>query len=72
VSQGTVQPADAPQQDDLTRIAGLGQDVARRLDEAGIRTYAELADCSVDEIAKVLPGASPLLWGCIDGWRHRA
>ena len=72
VSQGTIQPADAPQQDDLTRIAGLGQDVARRLDEAGIRTYAELADCSADEIAKVLPGASPLLWGCIDGWRHRA
>ena len=72
MSQGTVQPADVPQQDDLTRIAGLGQDVARRLDEAGIRTYAELADCSVDEIAKVLPGASPLLWGCIDGWRHGA
>lgn len=39
--------------DDLTRIAGLGQDIARRLDEAGIRTYAELADCSAGEIAKV-------------------
>jgi len=58
--------------DDLNRIAGLGHDIARRLNEAGIRTYAELADCSAGEIAKVLPGASPLLWGCIDGWRHRA
>jgi hypothetical protein len=40
----------------------LGEDIARRLDEAGIRTYAELADCSAGEIAKVLPGAPPLLW----------
>lgn len=45
--------------DDLTRIAGLGQDIARQLDEAGIRTYAELADCSVGEIAMALSGASP-------------
>ena len=64
--------ANGSARDDLTRIAGLGQDIARRLDEAGIRTYAELADCSAGEIATVLPGASPLLWGCIDGWRHRA
>ena len=42
--------------DDLTRIVGLGQDIARRLDEAGIRTYAELADCSAGDIAKALPG----------------
>ena len=53
--------------DDLSRISGLGQDIARRLDEAGIRTYAELADCSFGEIAKALPGAGPLLWRCIDG-----
>ena len=58
--------------DDLTRVAGLGRYIARRLDEAGIRTYAELAHCSAGEIATVLPGASPLLWGCIDGWRHGA
>jgi hypothetical protein len=72
VSQDTIQPASAPRRDDLTRIAGLGQDIARRLDEAGIRTYADLADCSFGKIAKALPGAGPLLWRCIDGWRHRA
>lgn len=71
VSQDTIRPV-GPQQDDLTRIAGLGQDIARRLDEAGIRTYAVLADCSFGEIAKALPGAGPPLWGRIDGWRHRA
>ncbi len=58
--------------DDLTRIAALGQDIARRLDEAGIRTYAELADCSFGEIAMALSGAGPLVWRCIDGWRRRA
>jgi hypothetical protein len=72
MSGETAGTADGSAGDDLTRIAGLGQDIARRLDEAGIRTYAELADCSAGEIAKVLPGASPLLWGCIDGWRRRA
>lgn len=72
MSQDTMQPVGTLRQDDLTRIAGLGQDIARRLDEAGIRTYAVLADLSFGEIARALPGAGPLLWGRIDGWRHRA
>jgi hypothetical protein len=72
VSRETAGTASGSARDDLTRIAGLGQDIARRLDEAGIRTYGELAGCSSGEIAKVLPGASPLLWGCIDDWRQRA
>jgi hypothetical protein len=72
VSGETAGTANGSARDDLTRIAGLGQNIARRLHEAGISTYAELAECSAGEIAKVLPGASPLLWGCIDGWRHRA
>jgi Helix-hairpin-helix domain len=72
VSGETARTADGSARDDLTRIAGLGQDIAHRLHEAGIRTYADLAGCSVGEIAKVLPGASPLLWGSIHGWRHRA
>jgi len=69
VSQDTAQRVGALRQDDLTRIAGIGPEIVRRLNEAGIRTYAEFADCSAGEIAKVLP---ELLWGCIDGWRHRA
>jgi Helix-hairpin-helix domain len=62
MSGETAGTANGSARDDLTRIAGLGDDIARRLDEAGIRTYAELADCSAGEIAKVLPGAPPLLW----------
>jgi hypothetical protein len=72
VSVETAGTANGSVRDDLTRIAGLGRDIARRLDEAGIRTYAELGDCSAGEIAKLLPDISPLLWGCIDGWRHGA
>jgi hypothetical protein len=72
VSQDTVQRVGAPRQDDLTCIAGIGPEIVRRLDEAGIRTYADLGACSASEIAKLLPDVSPLLWGCIDGWRHEA
>src|SRR5215469_11541315 len=72
VSQDTVQRVGAPRRDDLTCIAGIGPETVRRLNEAGIRTYAELAECSTGEIAKVLPGPSTLLWRCINGWRHRA
>jgi predicted flap endonuclease-1-like 5' DNA nuclease len=67
VSGRQPEPPTALHDDNLTRIAGLGQDIARRLDKAGTRTYAEPADCSVGEIANVLPGGSPLLWQCIDG-----
>jgi hypothetical protein len=72
VSGETAGTANGSARDDLTRIAGLGQDIARRLDEAGIGTYAELAGCSFGEIAKALPGAGPPLWRSINGWRHRA
>src|SRR5215831_8282772 len=72
VSQDTVKRVGAPRQDDLTCIAGLGPEIVSRLNEAGTRTSAELSACSTGEIAKVLPGTSPVLWGCIDGWRHRA
>jgi predicted flap endonuclease-1-like 5' DNA nuclease len=58
--------------DDLTRIAGLVQDSPRRLDEPGIRTYAELADCSAGEIAKVLTRCRSASFGYIDGWRQGA
>ena len=72
MSGETAGTANGSARDDLTRIAGLGQDIARRLDEAGIGTYAELAGCSFGEIAKALPGAGPPLWRSINGWRHRA
>jgi Helix-hairpin-helix domain len=68
----TANSATRSEHDDLTRITGIGPEIAQRLDEAGIRTYADLGACSASEIAKLLPDISPLLWGCIDNWRHEA
>lgn len=67
MSGETAGTASGSARNDLIRIAGLGQGIARRLDKAGIGTYAEPADCSVGEVANVLPGGSPLHSGYIDG-----
>jgi hypothetical protein len=70
--RGGAGSANGSAPDDLTRIAGLVQDIARRLDEPGIRTAAELADCSADGIAKVLTRCRCATFGYIDGWRQGA
>ena len=36
--------------DDLTMISGIGPAFARRLNEAGITTYAQLAELTADEV----------------------
>jgi len=72
VSQDTVQRIGTPRQNDVSCIAGIGPEIVRRLNEAGIRTCDDLGAYSASKIAKLLPGGSPLLGGCIDGWRHRA
>ena len=46
MSQDTVQRVGASRHDDLTCIAGIGPEILSRLNEAGIRTHAELGDCS--------------------------
>jgi Helix-hairpin-helix domain len=58
--------------DDLTRIAGIGTKIARRLNEAGIGTYAELVSRSAGDIMALLPDVSGLALARVDGWRHEA
>lgn len=58
--------------DDLTRITGIGTKIARRLTEAGIATYAELASHSADDIMALLPDVSGLPLTRIEGWRDEA
>jgi Helix-hairpin-helix domain len=58
--------------DDLTRIAGIGTKIAKRLNEAGIGTYAELASRSADNIMALLPDVSGVPLTRVDGWRHEA
>ena len=38
--------------DDLTQISGIGPAYARRLNEAGITTFADLANLSPEEVRK--------------------
>jgi len=40
--------------DDLTRISGIGPAIQIRLNQAGIYTYAELAQCTPDQLRRAL------------------
>lgn len=47
--------------DDLERIRGIGPKIASVLQEAGINTFAQLAQSEVDEIRQILGSASSRL-----------
>lgn len=52
-------PADEPAKaDDLTKIEGIGPKIAAVLAGAGISTYAQLGDTSVDKLREVMEGAN--------------
>jgi NADH-quinone oxidoreductase subunit I len=51
--------ASAP--DDLTRIEGIGPKISKALQDAGIKTFAQLADTGVDRIKEILEKADPNL-----------
>ncbi len=47
-------PTQASAHDDLTRLAGIGPKVAQILQEAGIRSFAQLAAADVEELRRIL------------------
>ena len=49
----TVQEADNKAADDLTAIAGIGPALARKLNDAGIKTYADIAAWSEADIENI-------------------
>ena len=51
-------PAPQADADDLQRIQGIGPATERRLHQAGLRTFAQLAQASPDKLAKLVPGWS--------------
>lgn len=53
-----VQPAASIQPDDLTRLKGIAAGYQRILNEAGIRTFAALAETSADELRAIFSAAS--------------
>ncbi|WP_086930826.1 helix-hairpin-helix domain-containing protein [Agarilytica rhodophyticola] len=61
--------ADQEQVDPLTTINGIGDERAHKLMQAGIRTYAKLAECQTEDLRRLIPrvGNSEL-----DNWREQA
>ena len=53
-----VQPVSQAAPDDLTRLKGIAAGYQRLLNEAGIRTYAELAGRSADDLRAIFSAAS--------------
>jgi NADH-quinone oxidoreductase subunit I len=47
--------------DDLTRIEGIGPKISKALQDAGIKTFAQLADTDADRIKEILEKADPNL-----------
>jgi predicted flap endonuclease-1-like 5' DNA nuclease len=52
---------EPPVPDDLKRVEGIGPKISGVLQEAGITTFAQLADLDVGEIEKILEKADPRL-----------
>jgi predicted flap endonuclease-1-like 5' DNA nuclease len=46
-----------PPADDLTRISGIGPKISAALQEAGVSTYAQLAEMDADQIRQLLDDA---------------
>jgi hypothetical protein len=72
VSHDPGQGDDVAEADDLTRIGGIGSKIADRLSASGIRTYAELASRSADDIAVLLPDIAGLSPARLNSWREQA
>jgi NADH-quinone oxidoreductase subunit I len=49
--------AEPSEPDDLTRIEGIGPEIAGVLQEAGIKTYAQLSDSNAEQLKKILVDA---------------
>ncbi len=65
-------PAEAPRNDDLKTLAGVGPALEKKLNEAGITTYAQIAAWNADDIAEINEALA--LKGRIerDGWVDQA
>lgn len=62
VAEETVEEAvEAPPADDLTRIEGIGPKISSVLQEAGISTFAQLADTDPGSLEEILEAADPRL-----------
>ena len=66
-----VQEKRTMQPDDLTRLEGIGPKVAKVLNEAGIRTFADLADAKPQDVQEKLRAAGLQMMNP-EGWIEQA
>ncbi|MXX90177.1 MAG: 50S ribosomal protein L21 [Boseongicola sp. SB0677_bin_26] len=71
-AKGTDAPAKAAGNDDLKKLVGVGPALEKKLNEAGITTYAQIAAWNADEVAEI--NEELALKGRIerDGWVDQA
>ena len=55
------EPAAPPPADDLKRIEGIGPKISGVLQQAGISTFAQLADTEVERLRDILAASDPRL-----------
>lgn len=68
-----VTPAAEARADDLTRIKGIGPGLARQLNALGIRSFAQLAALTPDELAKIDEKLTSIKGRCFrDDWLGQA
>ena len=65
-------PAARAETDDMTMIEGIGPKSAAALKEAGIATFAQLADKTPAELAQILKERKVRLVGTTDTWPQQA
>lgn len=61
VAEEALEEAEGPTPDDLTRIEGIGPKISVVLQEAGITTFAQLADTEPDRLEEILEASDPRL-----------
>ncbi|MGD9049677.1 MAG: DUF4332 domain-containing protein [Anaerolineae bacterium] len=61
VAEEAPEEAEAPKPDDLTRIEGIGPKISGVLQEAGITTFAQLADTDPARLEEILEASDPRL-----------
>ena len=64
--------AKAGKQDDLTKIEGIGPKMSRALIAAGIRTYADIANASNDQLKQAIEDAGMRFSPSLDTWSEQA
>ncbi len=74
VAEPAPEPAAPPPADDLKRIEGIGPKISAVLQEAGISTFARLADTEVEQLRDILKASDPRLLRLADptSWPEQA